>query len=96
NLGSGVPLKVLEAMAAGVPVVAHPWAADGLAREAAGAVIVADGSEAWVEALVRLLDDAVAARTQGELGREAWRRLYHPEVVADQIRAIVVEAAVSR
>jgi glycosyltransferase involved in cell wall biosynthesis len=94
--GSGVPMKVLEAMASGVPALVHPWAADGLASEAAGAVTVADGSEAWVEALVRLLDDAVTARTQGELGREAWRRLYHPEVVADQIRSVVAEAAVPR
>jgi hypothetical protein len=77
-------------------VVVHPWAADGLAREAEGGVTVADGSEAWVDALVRLLDDAAAARTQGELGHEAWRRLYHPEVVADQIRSVVTEAAGSR
>jgi polysaccharide biosynthesis protein PslH len=94
--GSGVPMKVLEAMAAAVPAVVHPWAADGLAGEAAEAVTVADGPEAWAEALVRLLGDGAAARAQGELGREAWRRHYHPDVVADQIRAIVAEATLSR
>jgi len=33
--GSGVPMKVLEAMAAGVPAVVHTWAADGLTEDAA-------------------------------------------------------------
>jgi glycosyltransferase involved in cell wall biosynthesis len=96
SLGSGVPLKVLEAMAAGVPVVAHPWAADGLAPEAAEAVAVADGADAWTGALVRLLGDGAAAGELGERGHEAWRRHYHPDVVADRIRAVVAEAALSR
>jgi glycosyltransferase involved in cell wall biosynthesis len=91
--GSGVPMKVLEAMAAGVPAVVHPWAADGLAEDAAGAVVVADGAEAWADDVVRLLDDAEAARVQGEKGRTAWSRVYHPDVVAQQIREVVAEAA---
>jgi len=91
--GSGVPMKVLEAMAAGVPAVVHPWAADGLTQDAAGAVVVADGAEAWAAEIVRLLDDAEAARAEGEKGRAAWRRTYHPEVVAQQIRDVVAEAA---
>ncbi len=87
--GSGVPMKVLEAMAAGVPAVVHPWAAAGLAEEAAGAVVVADGAEAWAEALARLLSDAAGARDLGERGRAAWRGIYHPDVVARQIRDVV-------
>jgi len=91
--GSGVPMKVLEAMAAGVPAVVHPWAADGLAEDAAGAVVVADGAEDWADDVVRLLDDAEAARVQGEKGRTAWSRVYHPDVVAQQIRDVIAEAA---
>jgi glycosyltransferase involved in cell wall biosynthesis len=87
--GSGVPMKVLEAMAAGVPALVHRWAADGLAEEAAAAVVVADGAEAWVEGLVRLLRDPAGARDLGERGRAAWRSFYHPDVVARQIRDVV-------
>jgi glycosyltransferase involved in cell wall biosynthesis len=92
NSGSGVPMKVLEAMAAGVPAVVHPWAAQGLTEDAAGAVVVADSAEAWADEIVRLLDDAEAARAAGEKGRTAWSRAYHPDVVAQQIRDVVAEA----
>ncbi len=91
--GSGVPMKVLEAMAAGVPAVVHPWAADGLAEEAAAAVVRADGADSWSEALGQLLSDAAGARDLGERGRAAWRSHYHPDVVAQQIRDVVTEAA---
>ncbi len=91
--GSGVPMKVLEAMAAGVPAVVHPWAADGLTKGAAEAVVMAEGAEAWAAEIVRLLDNPEAARAAGEKGRAAWRSHYHPDVVAQQIRDVVAEAA---
>ena len=91
--GSGVPMKVLEAMAAGVPTVVHPWAADGLAEGAAETVAVASRAEDWVDTIAGLLEDAGTARDLGERGRELWRRHYHPDVVASQIRDVVAEAA---
>jgi glycosyltransferase involved in cell wall biosynthesis len=91
--GSGVPMKVLEAMAAGVPAVVHPWAADGLAKDAASSVAVAGSADDWAEHVVRLLSDDHAAGELGERGRRAWRRIYHPDVVARQIRDVVSEAS---
>jgi len=91
--GSGVPLKVLEAMAAGLPAVVHPWAADGLGGEAGEAVAVAADASEWVDALTGLLSDHRRARDLGLRGYELWRRVYHPQRVADQIRAVVTEAA---
>jgi hypothetical protein len=91
--GSGVPIKILEAMAAGVPVVADPWSAGGL--EDPSAVVVADGESAWVESLVRFLDDPDAARRQAARGTEVWRAHYAPGRVASRIREATA-AAVSR
>ncbi|MEE4271253.1 MAG: glycosyltransferase [Thermoanaerobaculales bacterium] len=91
--GSGVPIKILEALAAGVPVVADPWSAAGL--EDPTAVVVAGDSAAWVTALQQLLSDPEAALEQASRGRRVWREAYHPEVVRQQIRDLVV-AAVER
>jgi glycosyltransferase involved in cell wall biosynthesis len=91
--GSGVPMKVLEALAAGVPTVAHPWAADGLVRDGRDAVAVASDAQGWVDAVARLLTDDQAAAALARRGREVWRRFYHPDVIAQQIRDVVDEAA---
>ena len=89
--GSGVPIKILEAMAAGVPVVADPWSAAGL--EDPSAVVVADGETAWLDGLRRLLGDPDLAHEQAARGAEAWRAHYSPNRVAMRIREAVSVAA---
>jgi glycosyltransferase involved in cell wall biosynthesis len=91
--GSGVPRRVLEAMAAGVPAVVHPWAAAGLVGGTRDAVAVAEDAGEWLEVLSGLLSDPQAARDLGRRGHDRWRRFYHPERVAEQIREVVSEAA---
>lgn len=90
--GSGVPMKVLEAWAAGVPVVVHPWTAAGLDGGVHGALRQAEGAGEWIEALVELLGNPDARNHLAESGRNAWERAYRPEVVSEQIRE-AVEAA---
>jgi hypothetical protein len=91
--GSGVPMKVLEALAAGVPAVAHPRAAEGLSGEGGKAVAAPANAAEWVEELERLLTDSEAARDLGERGHALWQRVYRPERVAEQIRQVIAEAA---
>jgi glycosyltransferase involved in cell wall biosynthesis len=91
--GSGIPMKVLEAWAAGVPVVAHPWTAGGLDEADREGLVVASSSEEWIDALVQMLTDSGRSEELGQLGRELWRRRYHPAMVEEQI-VQAVKAAV--
>jgi glycosyltransferase involved in cell wall biosynthesis len=62
--GGGTPLKFVEALAYGLPVVATPRAAAGLAVRDGEHCLLADGAEAYADALVRVLRDGAP-----ELGR---------------------------
>jgi glycosyltransferase involved in cell wall biosynthesis len=66
--GGGTPLKLVEALAYGLPVIATPLATAGLELSAGRDCLVADGGEAFAEALVTVLRDGAAEL--GKRGRE--------------------------
>lgn len=87
RLGSGSPLKVVEALAAAVPVVAAPRVARALGVDAATGVLVAADPPQTAEALVRLLRDAALRRELGARGAA------HAAVAFDHLRAAQALAA---
>lgn len=73
GLGGGMRVKVMEALAVGVPVVASPLALEGLDVRDGEHVLVADSDVEFVDALDRLLQDpdlGSALRARGA----AWAR----------------------
>ena len=87
----GMPLVVLEAMAAGIPVVAS--------RVSGIPEVVVDGETGWLVpaedpaalagALAEVLADRAEARRRGEAGRLRVAERYRPEAVAGLWREIV-------
>ncbi len=69
SIAAGIQNKILEAMASGIPVVCTSRAAQGLSRETAGAVEIADGAEDMAAKIARLLGDPKLAGDRGWEGR---------------------------
>jgi len=79
--GTGIKVKLLEAMACGLPSVVSPLALEGIPEAEDGRHLrVAANAEAFVRGLLELLRDAPLRRQLGErawalMGRYAWDRL---------------------
>jgi glycosyltransferase involved in cell wall biosynthesis len=66
--GSGTKLKVLEAMALGLPVVTTPLGVEGIRAEHGTHVLVGEDAPSFAGALVKVL---TSPRLRGEIGRAA-------------------------
>jgi len=77
--GGGSPLKFIEALAYGLPVIATPHAAAGLQVRDGEHCLIADGAERFAAALVRVLRDG--APELGERGRELVAARYSIEAL---------------
>jgi glycosyltransferase involved in cell wall biosynthesis len=87
--GSGVAVKLLEALVAGVPAVTTPWAAAGLEPELAAAVGRAESAEEWVEAIAAIRDRPDEAARKSATLAEAVRRLHSAERVSRELQSVL-------
>ena len=97
--GSGVRVKILEAMARGVPVVSTSIGADGLDVEDGVHLLIADSPTAFADAVGRILTDPALAAALAAAGRQRmlerydWRACCRP--VLDAFRTLSRRTTVS-
>ncbi len=82
--GGGSPLKFIEALAYGLPVVATPRAAAGLAVRDGEHCLIAESGQEFASALVRVLRDG--APGLGLRGRELVAKRYSVETLSELLR----------
>lgn len=84
--GSGVPIKVLEAWAVGVPVVASPWAVAGTSgRQGEDFRLVGQHPIEWVQTILELIEDPAARQYLIDNGRRRLASDYSRQTVARQL-----------
>ena len=94
----GLPLTVIEAMRAGLPVVASSVGGipelveDGVT----GVLLPVTSPEAVAAALKSLLDDPKKARQMGQNGRERYLRNFTEKQMLDKLDALYVEILANR
>jgi hypothetical protein len=82
RIASGVRIKILEAWARGVPVVATPAALSGLEAEDGREALVARDAGEFAAAIGRIHQEPALAAALVEAGRRARRERYEPGEVA--------------
>jgi sugar transferase (PEP-CTERM/EpsH1 system associated) len=82
--GMGTRLKILEAMAAGVPVVSTTIGAEGLATTPGKDILIADSDPEWLSALASLTDP-VRRDTLIDAARQLVRSRYDWQILGDAL-----------
>lgn len=83
--GSGIRMRILEAWARGLPVVASPVAAAGLPARDGEQLLIANGAKAMVDALLRLHADAALQARLVAAGRALLQRHFAAQAVAENL-----------
>ena len=95
--GSGTRIKILEYAAAGIPVVATAKGAEGLPLKDRVHLRLADGGDAFVEAINDVYADRNAAEAMAARGAAEVRRLFDwPGLVAPVAAACAARAALRK
>src|SRR5262249_13565109 len=95
EVGGGSRLKILEALATGLPVVSTTVGAEGLELEPGRHLVAADTPDALADALVDSIRNPEAARAIAEEGRRVVLERYDWGALADKLERAWTECAES-
>lgn len=84
--GSGLKIKLIEALAAGKAVVGGSVTVQGVADLVDGAIVIADDPHEFARHAVALMGDAALRRRYGEAGLAVARRAFSPEAALAELR----------
>lgn len=91
--GGGTRIKILEAFARGVPVVATTIGAEGLQVVDGTSILIGDTPEDFARACIRLVEEPEFARRVAEAGHQVWASAYRAEDAREAVRRLAVDVA---
>lgn len=87
-VGGGIIVKVLDAMAAGAPVVTTSFGNEGIGAVPGRDLLIADSPDLYAEEVVKLLSDRGYADRIAETGQKYIRKNYGREAVFSRLESI--------
>ncbi|GFM37300.1 glycosyltransferase [Desulfovibrio psychrotolerans] len=91
-VGGGTRLKILEAMAAGVPVVSTSLGAEGIGAVHGRDILIGDTARSFADAVSTLLGNPAEGERLALMGREFVRQRFDWSVVGQTLRHVVEQA----
>lgn len=88
RIASGVRMRILEAWARGVPVVASPEAAAGLDAEDGRELLLARDAADYAAAFARLAREPALAARLTAAGRDVLARFHAPAAIAEEMETV--------
>jgi glycosyltransferase involved in cell wall biosynthesis len=96
RIASGVRIKILEAWARGIPVIATPAAAEGLGATDGQELIIARDGHEFAVAIARLHQDPELREAILERARSRLRTVHDPDMIAGQMIALCERVIAAR
>lgn len=87
--GSGMRVKILNALSMGLPVVSTTLGAEGISVTPGSDILLADSPDDFADAVVMLLRNTARAAQLGEAGRKLVETKYSWPVVGKQLRSLL-------
>ena len=94
--GGGMRVKILNAMAQGIPVVTTSLGCEGIRVESGRHLLIADTPQEFARATLRLLEDHRLANELGQNARQLIRRKYDLRVAFNLLNNVYLSANCSR
>jgi len=92
RMGGGTRFKIVEAFAAGIPVVSTRLGAEGIPVEHGRELLLADDPADFASAVLRVLAEPALADSLAQAGLEFVRRHFDWSVIGDKLNAALDEA----
>lgn len=87
--GSGIRIKILEAMSLGIPVISSSLGFEGIPVRNAEHAFIANTDEEFVAAADRCIKDPELAQQIGLAGKKLVEKTYDSSVISNQLRAFI-------
>ena len=87
--GSGIRIKILEAMAYGIPVVSTSKGAQGIPYTNEKNILIADDKNEFTMSIIRLIKNKKLAKTIGDNGKKLIESHFSDLVVNEKLNNII-------